>query len=889
MRAIARVLVVAALGAVLATSCPATSGTAATASKLRADLAALVYGPARQSVHVMHLIRGHRRGELAYFVTVRGRATAARGRTLGRLGARVLQRYGVVDAFSVASRRAVVSRVAALPWVVRLLPVELVHAQVDEPLADQLRSSSSDVGATTLWNQGIVGSGVRIAVIDTGLDPLQQDLDDLDFRHWSVGGVPKVVAQRNFTNGGCGLGVTDGHGHGTHVAGIAAGTGEGSPLDAADNGKYVGIAPGATLGIAKALDDTGNGLNSDLLKAMEWAASPSTTQVCTDGPLPVYGLGADIVNMSLASEARPARLDSSNDADMVSLTLNRLAARYGTLFVVAVGNSGPYIGSALESPASAAQALSVGATAKDYDVNHDDTYSGDSCAGWRHPYSPPEDNDCKNGVGDQPPSLSSLSSRGPTGDLWLRPDVVAPGYNIVAPQATAGTAIASNDLNIGTRSDPLYATASGTSMAAPTVAGASALLLQAYRATYGRDPVGGSGIPGLQARRYALIRAALMNTAGANLYEARWILTNDLQTRLDCTVFTDPLIPLFCSFPATLIDSQAGSSTLYEVRNGAADPYVGPLGEGAGKIDVVRASAALRSGVVVYSTASGTGADAGTGPRDLQGTWQVGAIRAGSTASQSFVLHAAPGVAPLSVTFAFTSGNPSDGSRAITSPWSISLKGPTPVRIQKAGEATVNLTIGVPSTAAPGNYTGALILRVSNGQVLRVPIYAAVALHDSNLVAANAPGPQAKVTSALDVFAKGDTVWPSVGGQTVSGALSDWLVYPVELAAGLTRARFAVWDTATDPATETYDLYLYDANLNYEASTHPFASPGVTDVVANSGRAVSSQGAPQVLTVSAPRAGRHYLVVSRARIGGVCPCTGDFGSFGLTLDETTTP
>ena len=41
--------------------------------------------------------------------------------------------------------------------------------------------------------------------------------------------------------------------------------------------------------------------------------------------------------------------------------------------------------------------------------------------------------------------------------------------------------------------------------------------------------------------------------------------------------------------------------------------------------------------------------------------------------------------------------------------------------------------------------------------------------------------------------------------------------------------------------------------------------------------------------MTAPRAGRHYLVVSRARIGGICPCTGDFGSFALTLDETTAP
>ena len=89
----------------------------------------------------------------------------------------------------------------------------------------------------------------------------------------------------------------------------------------------------------------------------------------------------------------------------------------------------------------------------------------------------------------------------------------------------------------------------------------------------------------------------------------------------------------FCELGTTFTDLLAdglGSLTLYEVRNGAADPYVGPLAEGAGKLHVGRAIAALRDGVVVYSAASGSGADAGTGPRDLQGSWQVGAVAAGA-------------------------------------------------------------------------------------------------------------------------------------------------------------------------------------------------------------------------------------------------------------------
>jgi subtilisin family serine protease len=830
------------------------------------DVATVLHPDPRVAGHVP----GHRPGEVAYFVQVRGAATVARGQALHALGARILDRYTIAPAFAVASQRAAVRPIAALHWVTRLEPVQLVHAQADEALADQTRGSPADIRATALWNNGITGAGVTIAVIDTGIDATHGDLDDLDFRHWSTGGPPKVQAQRDFTHGGCSPDLTtDGHGHGTHVAGIAAGTGEGGPL-AGDNGTYAGIAPGASLGVAKALDASGNGVNSDLLKAMEWAASPPTTVVCP-GLIPVYGLGADIVNMSLGSDSRPARLNSGSDADLVSITLDRLARDYGTLFVAAVGNNGPFIGTALESPGSASQALSVGATAKDYDVNHDDTYSGDTCAGWLHPFSGGLDNTCAAGVGTQPPSLASLSSRGPSGDLWLRPDVVAPGYNIVAPQAKLGTAIASNDLNLGTRADPLYATASGTSMAAPTVAGASALLLQGYRKAYGAD---------LPRPRYALLRAALMNTAATDLYEARWILRNSADNPFNCTLFTDPLLPLLCGFAQVAAGTQTGSSTLYEVRNGKGDPYVGPLGEGAGNIDVGAALRALTGGAVMYSAQAGDG----TGPRELQGSWQIGAVRAGTKATQTFVIHGAPAAGKLTVRFAFAGGHPSDTSRAIG--WA--FKAPGSATVPAGGNATVTFSLDVPGGAAPGSYTGAVIAKVSNGQVLHVPVYASVALHDPNAAAGNAPGAQAKV-DAERVFAKGDTIWPAAAGQTLTGALSDWLVYPVDLGSGLTRARFTAWDTATQPGTETYDLYVYDAGLNLEASTHPFITPGTTDVAANQSRAASTQTVPQALTLTRPAPGRHYVVVDRARIGGSCPCSGDFGSFSLRLDETTAP
>ncbi|MGH2358498.1 MAG: post-COAP-1 domain-containing protein, partial [Candidatus Limnocylindria bacterium] len=413
----------------------------------------------------------------------------------------------------------------------------------------------------------------------------------------------------------------------------------------------------------------------------------------------------------------------------------------------------------------------------------------------------------------------------------------------------------------------------GTSMATPATAGSAALLLEAYRDRYGgADPSGSSGVAGLPAPTYALLRAALINSAGGDLYESRWILTVDSDTTFDCPD-PDPLFGL-CAIVELSADL-AGSLTLYEVRNGAADPYVGPLAEGAGKLHVGRAVAALTEGVVIYSAASGSG----TGHQELQGSWQVGAVSAGATHSQSFVVHAAAGAAAQSVSFSYSPGNPSDSSRPLPAGW-VNLPGP--LSLGAGGEATVPFALTVPANAPAGTYTGVVLAETMTGQRIRIPVLAVVSVHDPDATAGNTPGPQAMIVSEPDVFAKDDTTWPSAAGTPGTGSNADWLVYPVQLAADLSEARFSVHD-GTTAGNETYDLYLYDERLDLVASTHPFAAPGVTDQVANDARGPSTASDPQELVVRTPGGGRHYLVVSRARIGRTT--TGDFGAFVLTLDE----
>ncbi|GAA2680674.1 S8 family serine peptidase [Streptomyces aculeolatus] len=182
---------------------------------------------------------------------------------------------------------------------------------------------------------------------------------------------------------------------------------------AGSGGSRKGVAPGARLLVGKVLGDDGFGSESQVLAGMEWAA----------------GAGADVVNMSLGTDA------PTDGTDALSLGLNRLTAETGTLFVASAGNSGP--GSAtVGSPGAADAALTVGAV-------------------------------------DRDESLAGFSSRGPrVGDLAVKPDITAPGVDIVAARA-AGTAM-------GTPVDDLYTAASGTSMAAPHVAGAAALIAQRH-------------------------------------------------------------------------------------------------------------------------------------------------------------------------------------------------------------------------------------------------------------------------------------------------------------------------------------------------------------------------------------------------------------------------
>lgn len=235
---------------------------------------------------------------------------------------------------------------------------------LDGKVKADLHESVPMIGAPQAWAAGYNGTGVNVAVLDTGIDTVHPDF------------AGKIVAAQNFVpagepGGGDPNNVTDGYGHGTHVASILAGTG------AADNGYYTGVAPGAGLIIGKVLNDGGSGLDSWIIDGMEWATEVEH---------------AKVVSMSLGSSS------PSDGTDPMSEAVNDLTAQTGALFVIAAGNAGPSA-QTVASPGAADAALTVGA------VDKSDHLAGFSSRGPR------------------------------LGDYAVKPEISAPGVDIVAARA----------------------------------------------------------------------------------------------------------------------------------------------------------------------------------------------------------------------------------------------------------------------------------------------------------------------------------------------------------------------------------------------------------------------------------------------------------------------
>ncbi|MEO7158148.1 MAG: S8 family peptidase, partial [Vicinamibacterales bacterium] len=260
------------------------------------------------------------------------------------------------------------------------------------------------------------GSGIGVAVIDSGIadHPALQN---------------RVVANVDFTDPrGRGY---DYYGHGTHIAGIIAARAFNNSGEGADSG----MAPAAHLINLKVLDSNGAGEAADVIEAIDWAVKYRRQ----------YGIR--VINLSLG--AVPTL---SYTLDPICLAVKR-ASEAGLVVVASAGNygqtpEGKLVAGSITSPGISPYAITVGATRTQGTLDTSD----DEVAPW--------------------------SSKGPTADNIIKPDLVAPGSKIVST-AVKGSTLTSMfpDRLLDGPGARDYFPMSGTSMSAAVVSGAVALLL----------------------------------------------------------------------------------------------------------------------------------------------------------------------------------------------------------------------------------------------------------------------------------------------------------------------------------------------------------------------------------------------------------------------------
>jgi serine protease AprX len=304
------------------------------------------------------------------------------------------------------------------------------------------------------------GTGIGVAVIDSGIwSSKQQDLNDRN-------GKTRVVYEQSFVRGN--TDVHDYYGHGTHVAGLIGGNGARS---SGRNSIYLirGIAPNVNLLNLRVLDNNGSGTDSSVIAAIQRAVQLQSQ----------YNIR--VINLSLG---RPVSASYVNDPLCQAV---QEAWNAGIVVVVAAGNDGRNNSAGtngyatIDAPGNSPYAITVGAM---------------------NTLGTPARADDK---------ITSYSSKGPTlFDHVVKPDLVAPGNRISSVESYTGAYLAttypqnnvpqSMYLAGGGSATNWYYQLSGTSMAAPMVSGAAALLVQKKPPSQARPGKGHSDEDGLQVR-----------------------------------------------------------------------------------------------------------------------------------------------------------------------------------------------------------------------------------------------------------------------------------------------------------------------------------------------------------------------------------------------------
>ncbi len=333
-------------------------------------------------------------------------------------GAKLKEHFKRFHSASFTVPAAAIDAVAGDPNVTYISPDRTVAAQFD--YAEQA------INAPFAWQMGLDGTGVGIALVDSGV----AKVDDLE----QANSHRLRVVYREITNTTKG----DEYGHGTHVAGILAGNGKDS-TGREFTTTFRGVAPNANIIDLEVLDQNGMTTDSLVLKAINRAIDLKSQ----------YNIR--VLNLSLG---RPVFESSQIDPLCQAV---QAAWQAGIVVVASAGNLGRSSYASILSPGNSPYAITVGAM--------------------KTMGTPARGDDL----------IASYSSKGPTWlDQTVKPDLVAPGnlmVSLLAPGSTLAKTYPQNVVPVSSystrkngKSD--YFTLSGTSMATPVVSGAAALLIQ---------------------------------------------------------------------------------------------------------------------------------------------------------------------------------------------------------------------------------------------------------------------------------------------------------------------------------------------------------------------------------------------------------------------------
>jgi serine protease AprX len=341
-----------------------------------------------------------------------------------RTGGTIIRDLPIINGFAAQVPAGSVRNLAqytGIRWISLDSPVvkQLCGGQACIDLTKLASNYNRTIGATQVWNRDIPirGDGVGVAVVDSGVNP-QQDLYN------QTNGKNRIVASVAY-NQGYNQSIYDAYGHGNQVANIIGANGS------TTGGAYVGVAPSVNLINVKVSDDLNQGVatTSSMVAGLQWIYDNRVK----------YNIR--VVNISLTDSVVESYHISALAAAVEILWFNKIVV------VVAAGNSG---NNQIAAPANDPFVITVGAS----NDKGTSSLTDDVMASW--------------------------SACGTTVDGFSKPDLVAPGVNLVAPLMMPNSFLALNyPANIATAlTGMLTFRMSGTSVAAPVVAGVAALLLQ---------------------------------------------------------------------------------------------------------------------------------------------------------------------------------------------------------------------------------------------------------------------------------------------------------------------------------------------------------------------------------------------------------------------------